>query len=182
MSSAGEAMPGSVALNTPVTAANAHVIRDIVKAYEAGWNAHDMDALAALFADDVEWINIVGMWWRGRGDVRDAHIGIHATVFKDVGMRVEDCVVRFVGNDLAISVVTLTMGGFTPPDGKYRPPGQDRLTLMMHRREGSWRIVHGHNTPIDVAAQRFDPLHLDPGGEQRARRSMPRPQDERGDR
>jgi len=29
---------------------------------------------------------------------------------------------------------------------------------MLAKREGQWRIVHGHNTVIDPAAQPFNPI------------------------
>ncbi|MGH8218823.1 MAG: SgcJ/EcaC family oxidoreductase [Steroidobacteraceae bacterium] len=158
MPSAPDATSPSAAPHGAGRESDAQAILAIVRAYESGWNAHDPEALAALFADDIQWVNIVGMWWRGRTEVHAAHIGIHATMFKDVAMRIDDCGVRFLTDDVAVSVVTLAMGGFTPPDGKYRPPSQDRLMLTMRCDRGKWCIVHGHNTPIDAEAQRFAPL------------------------
>jgi uncharacterized protein (TIGR02246 family) len=45
-------------------------VRQVATANEQAWNKHDMDALAPLFTDDAEWVNIVGMWWRGLPEVK----------------------------------------------------------------------------------------------------------------
>ena len=43
-------------------------VREVVAGFEKAWNAHDMKALAGLFREDAEWVNKVGMHWRGRDD------------------------------------------------------------------------------------------------------------------
>jgi uncharacterized protein (TIGR02246 family) len=73
------ATAGPAAASTSPPEGDVQAIRAIVGAYESGWNAHDTSAIAALFADDVQWVNIVGMWWRGRTEVSAAHVGIPAT-------------------------------------------------------------------------------------------------------
>ncbi|GAA2538587.1 hypothetical protein GCM10009860_19140 [Microbacterium mitrae] len=45
---------------------------DVVAAWERAWNAGDADALAALFADDAEFVNVVGLWWHDRASIREA--------------------------------------------------------------------------------------------------------------
>lgn len=35
---------------------------DVVRGWEAAWNSADADALAALFAEDAEFVNLVGLW------------------------------------------------------------------------------------------------------------------------
>jgi uncharacterized protein (TIGR02246 family) len=37
-------------------------VHAVVRAFEKAWNAHDMDAMAALFTEDAEWVAVVG-WW-----------------------------------------------------------------------------------------------------------------------
>jgi uncharacterized protein (TIGR02246 family) len=134
-------------------------VRHVVAAYRDAWNRHDARAIGALFAGDIEWINIVGMWWRGSSDVELAHRRIHETIFENTPFEIEACSVRFLTSDIAIAVVTLSMGGFAVPEGGQRPPGKDRLSLVMRKRDGAWTIAHGHNTPIDPRAAPFDPVN-----------------------
>ena len=65
--------------------------------------------------------------------------------------------IRAIAPDVAVAVVLLKVGPFTPPDGVRRPASRARLSLILAKREGRWRI-QGHNTVIDPAAQPFDPV------------------------
>ena len=38
-------------------------IRAALKGMEEAWNRHDMKAFVSYMTDDVEWVNVVGMWW-----------------------------------------------------------------------------------------------------------------------
>ena len=48
-------------------------IRKTVMGNEEAWNTHDMKLLATLFREDAEFINVVGMHWRGRVAIVKAH-------------------------------------------------------------------------------------------------------------
>lgn len=39
---------------------------DIPAAFVAAWNARDPDALASVFVEDAEFVNVVGLWWHVR--------------------------------------------------------------------------------------------------------------------
>jgi hypothetical protein len=41
--------------------------------FAEAWNARDADALAALFEDKAEFVNVTGLWWRDRQAIRNAH-------------------------------------------------------------------------------------------------------------
>jgi hypothetical protein len=48
-------------------------IRKTIAGIEEAWNAHDMKAYSKLLMDDIEWVNVVGMHWRGRDAVMCTH-------------------------------------------------------------------------------------------------------------
>jgi uncharacterized protein (TIGR02246 family) len=134
-------------------------IRSVVREYGASWNRHDMAALAELFTDDAHWINIVGMHWPDTSAVVTGHEAFHRTFFQATDIELADVEIRPIAADVAVAVVLLKVGPFTPPDGVHRPKSENRLSLMLNRRDGRWLIVHGHNTVIDPAAQPFDPVN-----------------------
>lgn len=153
------ALSGVLASPTPPPDASpdATAARAVAAGYEEAWNRHDMRALDALFTEDAEWVNIVGMWWRGRAAVGQAHAAFHDTMFKDVPMRLEVDSVHTLAPDVLATVATLTMGDYTTPDGRVMRDSHDRLSLVLVRRGGRWLIGHGHNTVIDPVAAPFDP-------------------------
>ncbi len=141
-------------------------IRSVVREDGASGNCHDMAALAELFADDAHWINIVGMHWPDKSAVVTGHEAFHRTFFQTTDIELADVDLRPIAADVAVAVVLLKVGSFTPPDGVHRPKSENRLSLVLTRRDGRWHIVHGHNTVIDPAAQPFDPVNA--GWPQRA--------------
>lgn len=44
-------------------------IFSIVKALSESWNNHDAATYASQFAEDADFVNVVGMHWRGRAEI-----------------------------------------------------------------------------------------------------------------
>jgi uncharacterized protein (TIGR02246 family) len=134
-------------------------IRAVVIAYCDAWNCHDMEALAALFTDDAQWVNIVGMHWPGRTAIAAAHDAYHRTFFTKTEIEAAEIKIGKIAAGVAVAVVLLKVGPFTPPDGVARPQSDNRLSLILAKGAG-WRIAHGQNTVVDPGAQRFDPIKM----------------------
>ena len=139
-------------------------IRAVLTRYIEAWNRHEMNALTELLADDADWINIVGMHWRGKAAVIKGHEVYHRTIFQKTQLTITNSAIRAITPDVAVAVVTLKVGPFTPPDGKPRFGTEDRESFILVKRGGAWRITHGHNTVIDPNAQPFDPVNSDWNG------------------
>jgi|SRR5579862_1916913 len=155
----GLLFPNVLAAQT-LSKADENAIRAIVIAVPEALDHKDMKAYAELFADDADWINVVGMHWTGKAAVVKAHAVYLKTVFRDGGMSTGDMSIRAVTPDVAIVVVTeINNGGGILPDGSKAPPGSGRLTYVLVKRDGNWKITHGHNTSIDPKAQPFDPIN-----------------------
>jgi uncharacterized protein (TIGR02246 family) len=45
-------------------------VRKVLASFDEAFNRHDADAVAALFTDDAEFINVAGMWWRGNAEIK----------------------------------------------------------------------------------------------------------------
>jgi uncharacterized protein (TIGR02246 family) len=133
-------------------------VRACVETFEKGWNSHDMDIMFQAFTPDADWINIVGMWWRGKTDVRRAHQAYHETFFKQTPYHIEAMQVRFITADTAIAVVKWRKGAFRAPDGRDWPEGRDFMSLFLVKQKGRWLITHGHNTTLDEDAQLQNPI------------------------
>ncbi len=134
-------------------------IRKVIAGIEEAWNAHDMKAYGKLFREDADWINIVGMHWRGRDAVMAAHIAFHETNFKDNRMKIDAIETRSLGNDFAIAVATMTHDAFRAPDGRTFPKAQNRCTHVLAKGLDGWKIVHGHNVQVDAEAAKHDPVN-----------------------
>jgi len=115
-----------------------------------------MDVMFQAFTADAEWVNVVGMWWRGLADVKRAHRAYDATMFANTPFTIDEIHVRFVTGDAAVAVVRWNKGAFMPPDGRLRPAGRDMMSMFLVKQQGRWLIAGGHNTTIDEEALPFD--------------------------
>ena len=158
-----DTVEGETIVNTGVrmTATEESAIRETVRQMEETWNRHDMKAYAALLTEDVQWVNIVGMWWQGKADVYKAHEEFHRTSFRNVSIHIEQVAVRKLSAEIAIAVITESKDAFTTPSGQTRPKGQNRLSLILRKTGDSgerWLICHCHNTEVDPEAAKHNPI------------------------
>jgi len=152
----------SAQLQGALTKDDNQAIRKTLMGYETAWNTHDMKAFGSLITEDAEWINIVGMHWRGRDAVVKAHAIFHEIMFKNHQLKTDDIKVRSLGGRHAIAVVTTTNDAFTTPDGHVMERAQNRLTYVLSNGPDGWKIAHGHNVRVDAAAANNDPVNSRP--------------------
>jgi uncharacterized protein (TIGR02246 family) len=150
---------------TPAAGANTFsadddkAIRQVIRGIEDSWNAHDMKAYGKLFSEDAEFINVVGMHWRGRKAIVEAHAAFHETSFKNHSIKTDAVEIRSLGERHAIAVVTTTNDSFKTPAGQVIPKRQNLQTYVLTKGPDGWKIAHGHNVPVDPDAAQFDPVN-----------------------
>jgi uncharacterized protein (TIGR02246 family) len=134
-------------------------VRSVLSKWEAAWNAADMNAMWQLATDEVHWVNVVGQHWRGKQDVQRAHQSNFDRLFKGRTCKLEEIEsIEALPGGAVIVVVCWAMGGFRRPTGVLRPPGRDRMSLVLVPRGDDLAIAHGANVPIDEEAAPFDPI------------------------
>ena len=136
-------------------------IRTIIMSIENAWNTHDMQAFGKLLAADADWINIVGMHWKGKKAVVKAHTVFHEITFKvqNHKFKTDSIEVRPLSSNIALAVVTTTNDAFTSPDGRIFSKAQNRLTYVLVKEADGWKIAHGHNVRVDEVATKHDPVN-----------------------
>jgi uncharacterized protein (TIGR02246 family) len=45
-------------------------IRDVLKRFYDGWNAHDPEMMVSAYAEDIDHIDVFGEWHKGKADIR----------------------------------------------------------------------------------------------------------------
>ncbi|MGA9851312.1 MAG: SgcJ/EcaC family oxidoreductase [Gammaproteobacteria bacterium] len=123
-------------------------IENVVRAFCDAWNHHDMDAFAALFAEDAEFVNVVGLWWKGRGEIKRAHVATHITMFKNSRLAITGVTVRFVKLDVAVARATWELTGHLGSSGEALPKRRGVLMNLVVRADSEWKILDAQNTDI----------------------------------
>ncbi|MBX6421547.1 MAG: SgcJ/EcaC family oxidoreductase [Nevskia sp.] len=123
-------------------------VTQVVHAFAECWNRHDMNAFAELFAPDAEFVNVVGLWWKGRDEIKKAHEFTHATMFKNSRLTITDVFVRFPVASIAIARSRWVLEGHVSPEGAPLPPRTGILLSVLARSSGVWSIIDAQNTDI----------------------------------
>jgi len=140
------------------SASDEAAIKSLILAVPEAMNHKDWKAYGDLFAEDADWINVVGMFWHGKENVVKAHAAYASTVFRNGGFTYSDMSIREVAPSVVVVVVTEHSVEQVAPDGVTKlPPGQGRLSFVVVKRNGEWKITLGHNTGVLEAAEAEDP-------------------------
>lgn len=136
------------------------IIDSQVNRMVSDWNTHAFKNMDSYATDDVDWVNIVGMWWKGRPEVQSAHQAGFDYFFKTVPFTRKSLDIRFVTSDVAIAHLICHVGSLFPPDGIDRvtnrtPETDNLLTLVYVKKHGTWLLTAGQNTFIDPKATKL---------------------------
>jgi len=137
----------------------------LAEAWMAAWNAHDMDAAAELFAPDVEFVNVAGLWLRGREEFLDHHRRIHAMQMRNSRLAHLATSIRSIRDDLALIHLEWLMEGDRERDGAPRAAPRRGIFTWLAAREddGVWRIIAAHNTNLsDHIRHRLSGVEAEP--------------------
>lgn len=121
----------------------------LVQEVEAAWNTHDMKRFAACFAEDADFVNVGGVWMRGRDDIEEKHTTSHAGRFKNSTMQMRLAAFKRVGSGVGVMHVTWQLEGHGV-SGPSRTTDTRRgiWSWTIRDRDGRLEIVSSHNTDI----------------------------------
>ncbi|RVV99074.1 SgcJ/EcaC family oxidoreductase [Mesobaculum littorinae] len=122
-------------------------------AFARAWAARDADALAALFAEDADFVNVVGLWWHDRAAIRAAHHYGLTTFFRDSRLRVGRVKTRDLGGRAAVVQARMHLSGQLAPDGSKAGPRTTLFLFVMERRTDGWICVAAQNGEVIAGAE-----------------------------
>jgi uncharacterized protein (TIGR02246 family) len=126
-------------------------IERLAAGFTDSWNSHDMTQFARLFADDADFVNVVGIWWKNREEIEKAHAYSHSTFFKNSRLSGQIAGLKFLRRDLATVHILWELVGQIEPDGSVGQPRKGVLLLVCGKQNGAWRIHTAQNTDIVAA-------------------------------
>ena len=124
-----------------------------MRGFADGWNRSDANAVAALFAEDADFVDVVGLWWHNRAGIERAYAYGLGTLFRDSTMTAGRVAVKYAGEGVAIVHVRWPLSGQLDQIGA---PLDDRKTLRVfvaENRNGEWVVVAAQNTDVGPGSE-----------------------------
>ena len=121
-------------------------------AFRDAWMARDGAAIGALFAEDADFVNVVGIWWEDRAAIARAHGYALGSFFADTRLSLGRIKVRRMG-DVAVVHARVRLTGQRAPDGTEAGARTAILTFVLERCDGGWVGVAAQNTDVVPGAE-----------------------------
>jgi uncharacterized protein (TIGR02246 family) len=121
----------------------------IAALFARAWNARDSDALASLFEEDAEFVNVSGLYWHNREAIRKAHAYGVDHHFSKSTLGTGETKVKLLSPDVAIVHARMTLSnddsaGAVPKSAPY----STIVSFVVHRSGNRWLCASAHNTDV----------------------------------
>jgi uncharacterized protein (TIGR02246 family) len=119
----------------------------VARAFVEAWADRDARAIADLFVEDADFVNVVGLWWRDRDRIEQAHAYGFERIFGRSRMSLRQVRTRRLGQDAAVVHAAWRITGQSSPDGDDDPGDRAGvLVFVMARQADGWLAVAAQNT------------------------------------
>ena len=127
---------------------------DIPMRFAEAWNKRDAGSIAALFDENAEFVNVVGIWWHTRDEIYKAHEYGLRVIFKDSALSQGKTTVKYLSDSIAVVHCRFRLKDQTPLDDQTPGIRQTIFSFVVHRvetddgRGDTWSCASAHNTDI----------------------------------
>jgi uncharacterized protein (TIGR02246 family) len=111
------------------------------------WNRHDVSAYVANFIEDVDFVNVLGRHLRSRAQLEKELNWLHAGIFRNSEIRIQETHVRFISPNVAVCPLHWEMRGHENfPGHAFAEIRAGVLTVVVRRDGEGWLICAAQNT------------------------------------
>jgi uncharacterized protein (TIGR02246 family) len=126
----------------------------IPERFVSGWNHRDVDELVSIFVDDAEFVNVVGLWWHNKQQIRKAHDYGLKKIFSESEIKLQKTTVKFLTEEVAVVHAKMRLENQTGHSREKSPELRHNLfSFVVQKFEDGWKCVSAHNTDIAPGAE-----------------------------
>ena len=123
--------------------------QDIPDAFVRAWNARDAAALATVFDDDAEFVNVSGLTCHDRESIRKAHSTALEHIVPNSILAIDEMKVKLLSSDVAVVHARMTLSCPAPADATASGrPRTTIVTFVVHKVLDQWQCASAHNTDV----------------------------------
>lgn len=118
------------------------------QAFADAWHSRDGARIGSLFAEDADFVNVTGLWWRKRSDIARAHDYALKSFFAETTLRPGAVRTRSLGKDHAVVHCRFHLTGQIAPDGTTAGDRTTILVFVLQQNDDGWHAVAAQNTDV----------------------------------
>jgi uncharacterized protein (TIGR02246 family) len=126
--------------------------------FVSAWNSHDATRIGALFTENADFVNYVGIWWKNQTDIVNGHEQVLTTFLSKSILRRVESSVRIIDQNTALLRWKWELEGqIDPVSGKALPIRSGLLLFVVQKKLGDWKVIAAQNTDILPKPQLLNP-------------------------
>lgn len=126
------------------SAADRAAIHRVFANFDRAFNRHDARAMAMTFTPDADFTNMYGVYRRGRKGIEQRMAPLFQGRLRDASRTDAVRSIRFLTPILAAVDANSVITGTREADGSVAAPRKGLMTVILRKRDGSWRIAIFH--------------------------------------
>lgn len=127
---------------------------DIPVLFVRAWNNREPQALASLFDEDAEFVDVTGLRWHGRESIRKAHADRLERDSDTWTLATGETKVKLLSPEVAVVHARMTVSGEEPAGAVTQPgPRTTIVSFVVHRAGDRWLCASAHNTDVIPSAE-----------------------------
>ena len=112
---------------------------EIPALFARAWNDHDPDALASLFDEDAEFVDVSGLCWHDRESIRKAYAEGLERIFNTSMLATDATKVKLLSPDIAVVHARMTVSP---------GPRTSIVSFVVHRAGDRWLCASAHTSDV----------------------------------
>lgn len=129
---------------------NPQEIADLFARY---WNEYNAAKLARLFAEDADFINVTGLWWKNRKSIEKAHDYGLKVIFSSSTLAVERTKLKMLGESAAVVIARMHLKGQSALANEKPGDRRTLFTFVLEKKADHWICVSAQNNDITPGAE-----------------------------
>ena len=125
--------------------ANEQLVNDLILKSNSAWNSHDVDAFAALFKADGDFVNVLGQKASGRDEIREMHRYPFSSVQAAAKVAIERIELRELTPNYIYADYWWKAVGSKNQAGEILPDRFGILCFVVEIMEGHAEFISGRN-------------------------------------
>lgn len=126
---------------------------DMPERFKEAWNQYDAQAIASLFSDAPDFVNVTGKWWDNREDIRKAHQFGFEMIFQNSHLDVLNVKKKVLADNIAIIHARIRVLGQTENQVKKVGKRETIFLFVMKNHGDHWLCESAQNTDIIFGMQ-----------------------------
>jgi uncharacterized protein (TIGR02246 family) len=108
----------------------ASAVTRMAEQFVAIWNTHDMASLADIYADDADFVNVIGIRWKGASQIAQMHEQLHESRMRQTTLASDSLTIRVLAPSVAVVHDTWVLQG--DPGAPGWKAGEQRRGILVH--------------------------------------------------